>query len=164
MMVMLTSRFRIFCAKSTTEMLIRSFLIGGIFVFLYELKKVKNGVNMNPTPLSKNAANLSSNSIVWRFFSKSISNILRCFFRITKICSHCEYSHTHTHWFGFSSTYFFPSIYTYHLNVLIFYWVRWGLFNIKYWKRFIFWSLFYLFIYIWLEMKNFFSQKKGTSF
>lgn len=72
-MRMLTSRLRIFCAKSTTEMLIRSFLIGGILVFLYELKKVKNGVNRNPTVLSKNAANLSSNSIVSKYFLMSIS-------------------------------------------------------------------------------------------
>lgn len=42
--------------------------MGGIFDFLYELKKVKNGVNRNPTHLSKNAANRSNNSIVLRYF------------------------------------------------------------------------------------------------
>lgn len=98
MMVMLTSRLRIFCAKSTTEMLIRSFLIGGILEFLYELKKVKNGVNMNPTPLSKNAANLSSNSIVWRYFLMSIQIYLDVYLESQKFVHTANIlSHTHTH-------------------------------------------------------------------
>lgn len=107
-MMMLTSCLRIFSAKSTTQILIRSFLIGGILIFLYELKKVKNGDIRNPTHLSKNAAIRSSTSMMIYL------DLLYLQYKFV----HTVYILSHRHWFWFYLPFF--SMHTHQLYCFYF--------------------------------------------
>lgn len=46
----------------------KSFLIGGIFIFLYGLKMHRNGIKMNPRHFSRKAAIRSNTSILWKIY------------------------------------------------------------------------------------------------
>lgn len=61
----ITSFLRILRAKSTTGMYNKSFLIGGIFIFLYGLKIHRNGIKINPRHFNRKAAIRKNTSILW---------------------------------------------------------------------------------------------------